>query len=89
MTTEVFYTDKALRQLRSLERESAQTIVQKIRFYSEQENPLRYAKKLKPPFNDLYRFRIGSYRVIFEVDGKGVPHVLVVLRVGDRKEIYV
>jgi mRNA interferase RelE/StbE len=31
-----------------------------------------------------YRFRIGDYRVIFDIEGDEI----VVLRVGHRKEIY-
>jgi mRNA interferase RelE/StbE len=31
-----------------------------------------------------YRFRIGDYRVIFDIEGKDI----VVLRVGHRRDIY-
>ena len=49
-----------------------------------QSNPLALAKKLadfKPP---LYRFRVGDYRVIFEL---GKDKVFI-LRIGHRSEIY-
>jgi len=36
------------------------------------------------PALGTYRFRIGDYRVIFDIEGNEV----VVLRVGHRREIY-
>ena len=75
MSVQVFYSERALQELRALPRVAAQRVVQKIRFYSEQKHPLKYAQKLKPPFDDLYRFRVGSYRVIFSIDRKGGTEV--------------
>ncbi len=37
-------------------------ILNKIEFYAEQSNPLVFAKNIG---KGLYRFRIGTYRVIF------------------------
>ncbi|PIZ66640.1 hypothetical protein COY15_00630 [Candidatus Roizmanbacteria bacterium CG_4_10_14_0_2_um_filter_39_12] len=36
--------------------------------------------------NDIgtYRWRIGNYRIVFDIDGKNI----VILRVGHRREIY-
>lgn len=48
------------------------------------EEPLRYAEKLSDPILGTYRFRIGDYRVIFDLEGNEI----VVLRVGHRREIY-
>ncbi|MDZ7363783.1 MAG: type II toxin-antitoxin system RelE/ParE family toxin [candidate division KSB1 bacterium] len=44
----------------------------------------RYAAKLSSFDLGSYRFRIGDYRVIFDVDGAA----LVILRAGHRREIY-
>jgi mRNA-degrading endonuclease RelE of RelBE toxin-antitoxin system len=35
-----------------------------------------------------YRFRIGDYRVLFDVDGSGKIYVLMVLSVKHRREAY-
>jgi mRNA interferase RelE/StbE len=48
------------------------------------EDPLGYAKKMVDPSLGTYRFRIGDYRVIFDIEGEEI----VILRVGHRKEIY-
>lgn len=49
-----------------------------------QENPIGHSEKLTDPKIGAYRFRIGDYRVIFDIEGKDI----VILRVGHRKEIY-
>ena len=48
------------------------------------DNPLTYADRLSDPRLGSYRFRIGDYRVIFDIAGDEI----VVLRVGHRREIY-
>jgi mRNA interferase RelE/StbE len=48
------------------------------------DNPLQYAERLTDPELGGYRFRIGDYRMIFDMEGNDI----VVLRVGHRKEIY-
>jgi len=48
------------------------------------ENPLQYAERRTDPELGGYRFRIGDYRVIFDIEGNGI----VVLRAAHRKEIY-
>ena len=49
-----------------------------------QENPVEHSEKLTDPLIGTYRYRIGDYRIIFDIDGDNV----VILRVGHRKEIY-
>jgi mRNA interferase RelE/StbE len=48
------------------------------------DNPLQYAERLTNSALGGYRFRIGDYRVIFDIEGNDI----VVLRAGHRKEIY-
>ncbi|NUN98684.1 MAG: type II toxin-antitoxin system RelE/ParE family toxin [Candidatus Omnitrophica bacterium] len=46
--------------------------------------PLKHARKLSNSSIGTYRYRIGNYRVIFDLADRDV----VVLRVGHRREIY-
>jgi mRNA interferase RelE/StbE len=48
------------------------------------DNPLQCSERLTDPELGGYRFRIGDYRVIFDIEGDDI----VVLRVGHRKEIH-
>jgi mRNA interferase RelE/StbE len=43
-------------------------------------------KKLKGKFSDLWRIRIGNYRVIYTIDD--TIKIVDIKEVGDRKDIY-
>jgi len=47
-------------------------------------NPHVYAKKLINSAIGSYRWRVGNYRIVFDIDGTNI----VILRVGHRREIY-
>jgi mRNA interferase RelE/StbE len=49
-----------------------------------EKDPLRHAEKLSHSDLGSYRFRVGDYRVVFDLEGEEI----VVLRVGHRREIY-
>ncbi len=84
----VHYTENAKKDLEYLSLGIAQRIIKKIYFYSLQESPLHYATKLVNSSVGSYRFRIGEYRVIFDINDKGDVVILIVLRIGHRKEVY-
>ncbi len=76
------YTRRAERDIRKLERKTRDRIGNTLLRYVE--DPLRFAEKLTDPFLGQYRFRIGDYRVVFDIRRNEV----VVLRVGHGREIY-
>ena len=63
----IFYTDKAAEQLEKLPHTVQKRIVEKMRFYVAQENPLKFAKRLTDYREGDFRFRIGDYRLTFDV----------------------
>jgi mRNA interferase RelE/StbE len=76
------YTQKAVRDIDGLDAGVKKRIgTTLLRF---KNNPLQYAERLTDPELGGYRFRIGDYRVIFDIEGNDI----VVLRAGHRKEIY-
>ena len=82
------YTTQAAKDLEILEKRFAQRILDKVDFYCQQSNPLLYAKKLTNFPGGHYRFRVGDYRVIFDLDEKGNVIILVILAVRHRREVY-
>ena len=76
------YTNRAEKDIRRLEPAVKKRIGNTLLRY--EHDPLRYAEKLSDPRLGNYRFRIGDYRVIFDIEGNDI----VVLRVGHRKDIY-
>lgn len=70
-------TEKALEQLTKLPVEVRSRLTYKLAFYAQQEDPLHFAKRLSG--SELYRFRIGDYRAIFEVMGE-IMYVLLIVK---------
>lgn len=85
---QIFYTRESRNDLRKLDLPIAQRIINKINFFLHQPNPLKFAKQLTNSDLGAWRFRIGAYRVIFDIDKKGDIHILMILRIKHRKDIY-
>jgi len=83
----ISYTDSALRSLKKMDKQVARRIVD---FMQERiagsDDPRVSGKALSGPLGGLWRYRVGDYRIICEVQN-GVMTVLV-LEVGNRKEVY-
>jgi len=81
------YAKTARDQLRKLDKSAARRIVD---FMDERvavsDDPRRIGKALKGPLGDLWRYRVGDYRIICDIQD-GVLTVLV-LQIGNRKEVY-
>lgn len=77
------FTSKSLKQFKKLGKETQRKILTRLDFFCKQELFLS-AKHLSDYKIGNYRFRIGDYRVVFDIDGK----MLTILAVGHRREIY-
>lgn len=64
---EIFYTYKAAKQLENLSLSIQKRIAEKMRFYASQKDPLKFAKRLTDYHEGEFRFRIGAYRLTFDV----------------------
>ena len=82
MKYEIIYTKRAVKDLSKLDSLTKERIRQTLERYAKA--PLSYARKMIDPALGTYRFRIGEYRAIFDVEG----NELVILRIGHRREIY-
>ena len=89
MKYRIFLTNQAKRDLINFPLSIQRRIVDKLEYFEKQPKPFQYAKKLKNSHLGSYRFRIGDYRAIFDVEKDGTIHVLMVLRIKHRKDIYV
>lgn len=82
MTYRLVYTQRAINDIQKLEHLVKSRIGKALlRFEAD---PLSHAKGLTDAEFGAYRFRIGDYRVIFDLEGDEI----VVLRVGHRRDIY-
>ncbi len=83
MAFEVNFSEKAAKEFRKLEKHVQKRIVEKLTEYAANEN-LSEAKKLAHPSLGQWRYRIGDYRIIFDLSGKEMQ----VLKVAHRSEVY-
>jgi mRNA interferase RelE/StbE len=77
--------DSATRELAALDRQVAIRIARRVQWLAENIesiNPLPLSGNL----SDLYKFRIGDYRVIYEI--LRAEQTLVIHAVGHRREVY-
>ena len=82
MTYRLVYTRRAVKDIEKLDRSVRQRIGKALLRY--ENDPIEYAEKLTDPALGSYRFRIGDYRVVFDLEGPDI----VILRVGHRRELY-
>ena len=82
MKFRLVYTNRAVRDIDGLDSQPRERIKETLERYSE--SPTNYNKKMVDPALGTYRFRIGDYRVIFDIEGNDI----VVLRIGHRRDIY-
>ena len=79
-----YYSHRAARQFSKLPRTVQLRIAEKMRFYASQDDPLQFAEHLTDYREGEYRFRVGDYRVAFDVDNKKI----IILKVGRRDQMY-
>lgn len=88
MPFELQWTPQAVNDLNAFDRTTADRITKKVVWYSRQDQPLRFSQPLEGAHKGVYRFRIGSYRVLFESDPRGQLSILMILRVKHRRDAY-
>ena len=64
---EIFYTRKAEEDFERLPFELQRRIAIKMRFFASEHDPLKFAKHLTDAREGEFRFRVGDYRIFFDV----------------------
>lgn len=78
------FTKTSLRRFKKLPKDIQIRILGKLDFYCSQQDPLDFAEPLTRTDIGQYRFRVGDYRVAFDVEDE----ILVIHEVDNRKNIY-
>jgi mRNA interferase RelE/StbE len=83
----VSFEPRALTELEKLDRQAQKRIVRYFQGrIAGREDPRRFGKALQGDKGDLWRYRIGDYRAVCEIQDDG--SIVFVLRVAHRKDIY-
>lgn len=87
MAWTIDYTQTALNQLRKLDKQSARRILDFLdERVAQRDDPRSTGKALTGPLGGLWRYRVGDFRVICEIQD-GELRVLVI-ELGNRREVY-
>jgi len=84
MAYRVRYKRPAKRDIQKLNPQIQSRIKAKLEFFYSQKDPLRFAERLTEPLDAQYRWRIGDYRILFDVE----ENLIVILRVQHRRDVY-
>jgi mRNA interferase RelE/StbE len=80
----IIWEDETRKDFKHIAPAEAARIIRKVESTLSQNPQLGTA--LKGSFSGLYRYRIGDYRVIYEIINDEVT--IIVVKVGHRREIY-
>jgi len=81
------FDERALKELKKLGRPAQADI---IRYLDERiattADPRRFGKALRGDLAGLWRYRVGDYRVLCQINNREL--IVLVIAIGHRKEIY-
>lgn len=87
MTYHVELTKRAIKDLKKLDKHTASLITGWLRKNLEGcENPRQHGKGLTANRSGQWRYRIGDYRIIADIQDDKI--LILVLNIGHRREIY-
>lgn len=87
MKYEIIFTKKADKQLRKIDITQQRIIINWVeKNLKNTDNPKRFGKALKGNLRDYWRYRIGDYRIIAEINNDEIK--ILIVNIGYRKDIY-
>ncbi len=87
MTWTVEWDDRAAKELRKLDKQGQQDILRYFRQrIAKDQDPRHFGKPLTGDKAGLWRYRVQHYRMICDIEDEQL--IVLVLRVGDRKNVY-
>jgi mRNA interferase RelE/StbE len=87
MNYHVVYEKKALKSLSKLDKGQQKMILAWIeKNLMNTENPKVHGKALKGNLKEYWRYRVGNYRLLADIDDQQIK--IIILNVGHRKDIY-
>ena len=83
----VVFTDKAIKTLKKLDKSVSKMIFPWIRKNLENcENPRSHGKGLTANRSGEWRYRVGDYRILAQIDDNKI--IILLLNIGHRRDIY-
>ena len=78
------YKKPAAKEIQKLPLQVRKRLKLKLEWFIAKEDPISFSKALTKPSDAQYRFRVGSYRILFDVD----ENRIIILHVQHRRDVY-
>ncbi|KIH70682.1 type II toxin-antitoxin system RelE family toxin [Salinicoccus roseus] len=87
MTYKVVYEKRAVKSLSKIDKNQQRLIIAWIeKNLQNTSDPKQHGKSLKGQLKDYWRYRVGNYRLLAEINQDEVK--IIVINIGHRKDIY-
>lgn len=86
MTWTIEVSEKAVRSLRKMDKQTARRIRNELAEIAELEDPRSRGKALVGNLAGLWRYRVGDYRIVCDIEDDVL--VILVIDVAHRREVY-
>jgi len=87
MKYKVVYEKKAIKSLKKIDQTQQRMILAWIeKNLMDTDNPKQYGKSLKGNLGDYWRYRVGNYRILADIDEEQIK--IIIFNIGHRKDIY-
>lgn len=84
MKYQILISASAKKDIKKLDPQIKKRIQKKLEYFADNKNPLIFATSLVDSNVGSYRWRVGVFRIIFDIEGK----TIVILRIRHRKDVY-
>lgn len=84
MKYSIVFTKSAQKDIQKLDLLVKKRVQKKLEYFINNEDPLQFAVSLVASEIGMYRWRIGVFRIIFDID----RDTIVILRVRRRRDLY-
>lgn len=87
MTYQVVYTKKAIKSLSKIDQSQQKLILAWIeKNLVQTDDPKALGKSLKGNLKEYWRYRIGNYRILADIDNDEIK--IIIFNIGHRRDIY-
>ena len=87
MIWKVEFDDRARKELRKLDKQTQDRILKwLLANLATEEDPRRTGKSLKGRMKGLWRYRVGDYRIVSQIQDEQI--LILVIRIGHRRDVY-
>jgi mRNA interferase RelE/StbE len=84
MAFQLRYKKPAVKEIQKLPPQIKKRLKLKLEWFAYQKDPREFSKPLTKPADAQYRFRVGNYRILFDVEDR----TIIILYVQHRRDIY-